>query len=849
MPANPNAISDIAADDHCLTFTYHNWHARITATNDHILRLTVTADSNWPKQPSIPATLQLEKHADATVATGGSGQEYREPIVINHDTVAFTPTDNGLTLGAYKLVVTDGTLTITRGDQLILTQNLPQLVTAEEAAADEDSDIKTAHWTSTVKTRAHAHYFGGGTQNGIVTLNDRLINIKNENRWTLGGVSSPVPFYWSTTGYGLLVNSFTPGQYDFSNPHFGARLTHEDAVYDAYIILAPAPQEIIHGYHELTGAPNLLPRFAFYPGHFNAYNRDYWVSVTPSSSGAVQFPDGKWYKEYQPVNPETFNTGFRRGTITVADTTLIPNVYGTGVVEFTDVDEQGMPKTAIHESLNGEHDYQFSARAVIDRYHDAGYPLGWLLPNDGYGAGYGQTDSFAGDLTNLAKFTAYADANGITTGLWTQKAVQPADPDNPKKAERDLGQEIAAGVRALKTDVAWIGEGYTFGLNATSAAARALMAVNARLAIVSLDGWAGSQRNALIWSGDQAGSNWTNIKTHIGSYLSTGLSGNPNVASDIDGIYAGSDPIVQTRDLQWKAFTPSFFSMDGWGDVAKHLGLEFGEPTAAINRAYLEFHTSIVPFLYSLAVNARLTGAPIMRPTWWLEQNDYTLSDELNDQLLIGSAFLIAPITRPYQMDAKGNAARPHIYLPTGAWTDFWTGRQYTGGETLNDFPAPLAQTPMFVRAGSIVPMVAPHLTPDALPNERRIEYYPGYEPTTFNLYSDDGSTLEYTNGAQTVTQIDALTEDDDTVHITIHATTGDFPEADLRQPTTIFVACATEPSYAVVQMNGEIINVPKHFGMRTYDSFAAMRTETGYTIEIPAVFTTANTFEIELKL
>ncbi|WP_127849111.1 TIM-barrel domain-containing protein [Lacticaseibacillus hulanensis] len=849
MPENPNAIHDLANPEGTITFTYHNWHARISAVNDHIVRLTVTSADSWPTQPSIPAAVTTQKHADATVATGGSGQEYQTPIVINHDSQALVLSGNTAALGNYLLTITDGSLSIAAGQDLLVRQSLPQLVSADAASADPDSDVKTAHWSTTIKTRPHAHYFGGGTQNGIVTLNDRLIQIRNENRWTLGGVSSPVPFFWSTTGYGFLSNTFTPGTYDFSNPHFGARLLHEDAVYDGYLILGQTPTAIIHGYHELTGLPALMPRFTFYPAHFNAYNRDYWVAVTPDSSGAVQFEDGNWYKEYQPVNPETFNTGYRPGTITVAGQTLIPNVYGSGNVTFTDADASGNPKSAIHESLNGEHDYQFSARAVIDRYQNAGYPLGWLLPNDGYGAGYGQTNSFSGDLANLAQFIEYARAHGVATGLWTQKAVKPQNPEQPAKGERDLNAEIAAGVRALKTDVAWVGEGYTFGLNATTKAASALNDAGLRPAIVTLDGWAGSQRSSLIWTGDQAGSNWRNIKSHIGSYLSSGLSGNPNIASDVDGIYAGSDPIVQTRDLQWKAFTPTFFAMDGWGDVAKHLGLEFGDQTAAINRAYLEYHTSLVPFLYSLAANARLTGQPIMRPTWWLEQNDYTYSDDLNDQLLLGDAFLIAPITTPYHQDERGNAERASVYLPTGDWTDFWSGREYNGGTTISNVPAPLGQTPIFVRAGSIVPLVAPHMTPDQLPNTRRLDYYPGYNQSSFVQYDDDGQTPAYAHGKQAQTRIDAIMDDGDTVHITIHATTGTFAGQELRQATTVFIPCSTEPRYSVVQMNGELINVPKRFGMRAGDPFAAMRTETGFTIEIPAVNISANTFEIEVGL
>lgn len=79
---------------------------------------------------------------------------------------------------------------------------------------------------------------------------------------------------------------------------------------------------------------------------------------------------------------------------------------------FVDPDTNGMPKSAIHESLNGEHDYPFSARAVLETYRETGMPLGTMFPNDGYGAGYGQTDSFAGDLANLSAFVSWAKGQG-----------------------------------------------------------------------------------------------------------------------------------------------------------------------------------------------------------------------------------------------------------------------------------------------------------------------------------------------------------------------------------------------------------------------------------------------------
>lgn len=121
--------------------------------------------------------------------------------------------------------------------------------------------------------------------------------------------------------------------------------------------------------------------------------------------------------------------------------------------------------------------------------------------------------------------------------------------------------------------MAWVGAGYTFGLNGIAKAAQTLTAVHKkRPFILTVDGWAGTQRFASVWTGDQAGSDWQNIRFQIPTYLSAGLSGNSNIGSDIDGIYSGDNPVIQTRDLQWKSFTPLQLVMDGWGSRAKDLG-------------------------------------------------------------------------------------------------------------------------------------------------------------------------------------------------------------------------------------------------------------------------------------
>ena len=103
----------------------------------------------------------------------------------------------------------------------------------------------------------------------------------------------------------------------------------------------------------------------------------------------------------------------------------------------------------------------YSARAAIDRYVKHDMPLGWFLPNDGYGAGYGQTATLDGNIANLKMFGDYARSKGVEIGLWTQSDLHPKDGVEAL-LQRDIVKDVTdAGVRVLNTDVAWVGWGYT----------------------------------------------------------------------------------------------------------------------------------------------------------------------------------------------------------------------------------------------------------------------------------------------------------------------------------------------------------------------------------------------------
>ena len=145
------------------------------------------------------------------------------------------------------------------------------------------AEFKKGKTQLTLSKEAKDHFYGGGCQNGRFSHQGQRIAIVNTNNWVDGGVASPAPFYWSTSGYGVMGYTFTPGQYDFAQEG-QVTLMHETSYLDYFFMFNPYSLGLLNDYYQLTGNPVLLPKFGFYEGHLNAYNRDYWTEKEDSCS-------------------------------------------------------------------------------------------------------------------------------------------------------------------------------------------------------------------------------------------------------------------------------------------------------------------------------------------------------------------------------------------------------------------------------------------------------------------------------------------------------------------------------------------------------------------------------------
>ena len=662
--------------------------------------------------------------------------------------------------GNLSAIDVDGTLQITTPavsvniDKHTGNMNIVDLRTGK-TVIENLTPAKIDNGSTSVTMRSHdgEYFYGGGVQNGRFSHRGESIAIENTNSWVDGGVASPTPFYWSTGGYGVMWNTFRPGRYDFGHDTPGeVRLQHSEDYLDMFVMLDETPVQLLNDFYQLTGNPVLMPKFGFYEGHLNAYNRDYWKE---DKNGAMVFEDGKMYKESQKDNGGT------------------------------------------KESLNGEkNNYQFSARAAIDRYVNNDMPLGWFLPNDGYGAGYGQTGTLDGNIDNLRQFGDYARSKGVEIGLWTQSDLHPKAGVEPL-LQRDIVKEVRdAGVRVLKTDVAWVGYGYSFGLNGVSDVAQVMpyYGSDARPFIITLDGWAGTQRYATVWSGDQTGGDWEYIRFHIPTFIGSGLSGQPNITSDMDGIFGGKNVPVNVREFQWKTFTPMQLNMDGWGANPKYPHI-LGEPAASINRSYLKLKSMLMPYTYTIAHEA-IDGKPMIRAMFLDYPNDYTHGTKTEYQFMYGPSMLIAPIYRETRADKDGNDIRNGIYLPEGTWIDYWNGDAYEGGRIINEYPAPLWKIPVFVKADAIIPMTNPNNNPSQIrQNYRAYEIYASANGTSaFKEYDDDGNTTQYLHGNGVTTDVSVCTDGKGRMRVDIQPAQGTYDGYEAEKLTELRVNVTRAP-------------------------------------------------------
>lgn len=291
-----------------------------------------------------------------------------------------------------------------------------------------------------------------------------------------------------------------------------------------------------------------------------------------------------------------------------------------------------------------------------------------------------------------------------------------------------------------------------------------------RVCILTRSAFLGQQKYGVInWSGDIGGT-WDTYKRQIVAGLNFTITGFPYWTTDIGGFFRpGSSQYTDkkyqellTRWYQWGALNP-IFRIHGYQSETEPW--KYGQQVEDNMRKMLNLRYRILPYIYSEAWQVTKNGSTIMRPLVMDFKGDQSALNQPYEYMF-GKAILVAPITEP-------NVSEWNVYLPkSSAWYDFWTGKRFNGGQTIKT-AAPLDKIPLFVKAGSIIPMgkfiqYAGQKPADTL----EIRIYKGADGK-FDLYEDEGDNYNYEKGSFTVVP---FKWDDQHQILTIGEKQGDYP-------------------------------------------------------------------------
>jgi len=269
-----------------------------------------------------------------------------------------------------------------------------------------------------------------------------------------------------------------------------------------------------------------------------------------------------------------------------------------------------------------------------------------------------------------------------------------------------------------------------------------------RVCILTRSAFSGQQRYGIInWSGDIGGT-WDIFKNQIVAGLNYTITGFPYWTTDIGGFFRpGNSQYTDekyhellTRWYQWGTFNP-IFRIHGYQTETEPW--KYGQKVEDNMRKMLNLRYRLLPYIYSEAWQVTKNGSTMMRPLV-MDFNTDTTAVNHQYQYMFGKSVLVAPVT-------EANVSEWNVYLPKSAgWFDFWTGKHFYGGQSIKT-DVPLDKIPLFVKAGSIIPMgKIIQYTGEKSTDTLEIRVYKGAD-AKFDLYEDEGDNYNYEKGRYTI--------------------------------------------------------------------------------------------------
>jgi alpha-glucosidase/alpha-D-xyloside xylohydrolase len=614
--------------------------------------------------------------------------------------------------------------------------------TATNTSHDEEVD-PGYRVSATFDSPDGEHYYGlGQHQQGFLDLRDHRINCWHDYS-AIGGETVCVPFMVSSRDYGLIWDNPSKTTIDLG---FNLRNVWSSEVGDRvsfFVIAGDNTDEIYDGYRQLTGVTHMLPKAAY------GYIQSKAIYPTQDQLLAV----AKGYRDRNlPLD------------VLVVD---FLNMTKQGDL---DLDPSRWPEPA---AMNKQlHSMGINTLLSVwphfapgTRYYDMLLQKGWLIRTADGTPDFGGFKNVIGpniDTTNPAAAKWFWDAirdryvkpYGFDY-IWLDETEPDIDP------AKDFFY-VGSGTRYYNVyplfHTASVYDGF-----------RRDFGDSRRVMILARAAYLGAQRNGTVfWSSDII-STWDMLKRSIAAGLGFTASGMPYWDTDIAGFFSpeiyptyhpAHTPLVDPCDargnvenysdypelfvrwFEWGAFQPV---MRAHGEREHNEIWSYGKQAEPILEKYLRLRYELLPYIYSLGYRTYTTGAPFMRALFMDFPDDPKVAN-IGDEYMFGPAFLVAPVTD------QGATSRS-VYLPAGAeWYNYWTNERLPGGQTVRA-DAPIDTIPLFVRAGSILPLGKQIESTSQKQELAKIRIYPGADGD-FWLYNDDGRTYAYEKGDTRITRL-----------------------------------------------------------------------------------------------
>ncbi|HEY1011769.1 MAG TPA: glycoside hydrolase family 31 protein [Herpetosiphonaceae bacterium] len=578
------------------------------------------------------------------------------------------------------------------------------------------------------------HFYGFGERTGgLDKRGSRLVNWATDE-YRYGPASDPLYIAIPTLlalrpglAYGVFFNNSWRSGFDMGAGTPDAwTMASAGGELDYYLCYGPTPAEVLEGFAAILGVTPLPPRWAL------GYHQSRWGY---SSADEIRSLAAELRRRELPCDVIHLDIDYMDG---YRDFTwnserfpdpagLISELRDQGfrVVTIVDPGVKADPAYAVYQ--DGLERDMFIRRADGEVFH------GYVWPDDSVFPDFTRPEVRAWWGEMQGRLVA-AGASGIWNDMNEPTVFKrPFSEGGGEPHTIDL--DAVQGAADERTSHAEVHNLYGSGM-ARASYEGLRRQLGARPFVLTRSGFAGIQRWSACWMGDNT-SAWEYLALAIPQLLNMGLSGAPFAGTDIGGFFDNASGELFARWMQFGILMP-FCRGHSHTETSPHEPWVFGPRVEAICREYLGLRYQLLPYLYTLFWEASRRGAPILRPLCY-EFPDDPATYRLEDQAMLGPAILAAPVYQP-------GAEEREVYLPAGAWYDWWSGAVCLGPAKMM-VAAPLERMPLFVRAGSLIPGAQIAQSTVSQSNDYvTLDVYPG--TGAFTLYEDDGASFEHEQGA-----------------------------------------------------------------------------------------------------